>query len=73
MLHLARRICEEDSEKEISLASSHARLTTTLSPALAIPDDSKEGRKTNPRIKEAEHHHLIYVPQEKNLLLIPDM
>lgn len=65
MLHLAKHICEEDSEKEICLASSHTLLTSTLSPTLATPDDSKEGRKRNPRIKETERHHLINVPQEK--------
>lgn len=64
-LHLAKHICEEDSEKEICLASSHTLLTSTLSPTLATPDDSKEGRKRNPRIKETERHHLINVPQEK--------
>lgn len=71
MLHLARHICEEDSEKETCIASSCALLTTTLSPALAIPDDSEEGRKRNTRIKETEHHHLINMPREKNLSLIP--
>lgn len=61
MLHLARHICEEDSEQETCLASSHALFTTTISPALAISGDAKEGRKGSPGIKK----------MEKNLLLIP--
>lgn len=69
-LHLARHICEDNSEKEICLTSSHTLLTATLSSTLAIPDDSKKGRKRNPRIKETDlfpsHHHLINVPQGKN-------
>lgn len=63
MLHLARHICEEDSEQETYLASSHALLTTTISPALAILDDAKEGRKGSPGIKK----------NGKKLLLIPGM
>lgn len=54
VLHLARHICEEDSEQETCLTSSHALLTTTISPALALPDDIKQGRKGSPGIKKRE-------------------
>lgn len=67
ILYLTRHIYEEDSEKEICRASSHTLLTTTLSLTLAIPVDFKEGRKRNPRIAEADHHHLINVPREKTV------
>lgn len=54
VLRLARHIFEEDSEQETCLTSSHALLTTTISPVLAILDDAKEGRKGNPGTKKME-------------------
>lgn len=50
-------------------ASSHALLTATLSPTLAIPSDAKEGGKRYPKLKQNKEYYLFSMHQEKTVVV----